>query len=900
MEKGTSLDGILLRLSSVRDRQLLKDYLEDRYRVIVPETTESLDAPFDLCILDGPCLKRLSETITARKASENGVFLPVLLVTTKKDIGMLTAGIWRTIDDVISSPVQKTELHARVEVLLRTRRISRELRVCKENQLQAIQRSLTESKELYKSMIACIPLATCSLDPQGNVLSWNPAAEPMFGWPAAEVIGKPLPITPPGKQAECQALMGRILAGESISGMELVRQRKDGSSLQCGLSGAPIRDHQGGIVGAMAAMEDITERKRTEAALSESENRFRSLFQNNHAVMLVIDPTDGAIVDANPAACAYYGWPYEVLTRQNIADINTLSPEQIKQEMTRARVNQRNHFEFRHRLAGGTVRDVEVYSGPIRLLERDLLYSIVFDITERKAAEQARLASEARFRLLVENAPDGIIVQTRGRFAYLNRVAVRIFGGAEAGELVGMPVVECFHPDHQEKVRERIRLLNQGKTPVPTLHEIVLRKDGTPVDIEASAVPMHYEGHDGALVFVRDISERIQAEKRHQVLEQQLQQAQKMEAVGRLAGGVAHDYNNILSVIIGCTELALGKVGPEDPLRDDLKQIYAAAGRSRDITRQLLAFARKETIAPEVLDLNAIIESTLKILRRLIGEDIDLAWLPGKGIWPVLMDPSQIDQMLANLCINARDAIADVGKITIETGVAVFDENYCGYHVGFTPGEFVMLSVSDDGCGMDRETIDKIFEPFFTTKGVGKGTGLGLATVFGIVKQNNGFINVYSEPGQGTTFKIYLPRQADHIAAKHAKPIQKAPMGKGETILVVEDETPILILIEKILTNLNYNILSAKTPSEALQTAMPWKGEIALLITDVIMPEMNGRDLAQQMLCHNPKIKCLFMSGYTADVIANKGVLDKGVKFIQKPFSYGDLAAKVRDVLDQD
>jgi len=501
--------------------------------------------------------------------------------------------------------------------------------------------------------------------------------------------------------------------------------------------------------------------------LRESEEKFRTFFQNHPAVKLIIDPDAGYIVEANEAAVKFYGWSMEQLRRMRIQDINTLSPEQVEMEMQKAGSRKRIHFEFRHRRADGSIRDVEVFSGWVAIKGKKLLHSIIHDITE------------------------------------------------------------------------------------------------------------------------------------HRKLEEQYRQAQKMEAVGRLAGGVAHDYNNILSVIIGYTELAMAKVGPADPLHDDLEQIYTAAGRSRDITRQLLAFARKELIAPEVIDLNASVQSLLRILRRLIGEDITLAWLPGSGLWPVLMDPSQLDQVLANLCVNARDAIADVGKITIETGTVTFDAAYCAEHAGFVPGDFVLLSVSDDGCGMDRETRDNIFEPFFTTKGIGQGTGLGLATVYGIVKQNNGFINVYSEPGEGTTFRIYLPRHAGDISEKRRQTAEITQKGSGETLLVVEDEISILKMAERILTNLNYTVLTAQTPSAALQLAEARAGEISLLLTDVVMPEMNGRELADKMQSLCPGIKCLYMSGYTANVIAHRGVLDKGFHFIQKPFSIKDLADKVRAALHE-
>ena len=392
--------------------------------------------------------------------------------------------------------------------------------------------------------------------------------------------------------------------------------------------------------------------------------------------------------------------------------------------------------------------------------------------------------------------------------------------------------------------------------------------------------------------FVEDITERKKTEE-------QLRQAQKMESVGRLAGGVAHDFNNMLGVILGHAEMIMEQMDSSQPFFNNLQEIQTAAQRSADLTRQLLAFARKQTISPKVLDLNKTVESILMMLRRLIGEDIDLAWLPGKKLWRINIDPSQIDQILANLCVNARDAISDTGKLTIETGTIVFDEVYCAQHEGFKPGEYILLAVSDNGCGMDTDTQNNIFEPFFTTKELGKGTGLGLATVYGIVKQNNGFINVYSEPDQGTTFKIYLPRHMGKTDQTREKKSVEPSVHGDETILLVEDEPAILNLTTMMLQRLGYTVLAASTPGETIRLAREHSGKIDLLMTDVVMPEMNGRDLAKKLLSLYPNLKRLFMSGYTANVIAHHGVLDEGVHFIQKPFSKKDLATIVKKVLEE-
>ncbi len=394
-----------------------------------------------------------------------------------------------------------------------------------------------------------------------------------------------------------------------------------------------------------------------------------------------------------------------------------------------------------------------------------------------------------------------------------------------------------------------------------------------------------------------DITELKRAREEQERLREQLAQSQKMESVGRLAGGVAHDFNNMLGVIIGHSELALDGMDPADPLFGTLHEIQAAAERSAALTRQLLAFARKQTVAPKVLDLNKTVLGMLLMLRRLIGEDVELAWLPGAGVRPVKMDPSQLDQVLANLCVNARDAISGGGRISIETGNVTSSNDCCDSDIDSVPRAYVTLTISDNGAGMDKETRAKIFEPFYTTKGLGKGTGLGLATVYGIVKQNAGFINVYSELGEGTTFRICLPAafEEEALPARSSNP---TAMSKGEeTILLVEDEVQLLELTKENLSRLGYTVLAADMPQEALRVAREYPGVIHLLLTDVVMPGMSGEDLRNELVVERPGIKCLFVSGYTADAITDRGILDPDVHFLQKPFSIDALSAKLREVL---
>gem|GEM_PF-1144513 len=391
---------------------------------------------------------------------------------------------------------------------------------------------------------------------------------------------------------------------------------------------------------------------------------------------------------------------------------------------------------------------------------------------------------------------------------------------------------------------------------------------------------------------------RREAEKERSRLEEHLQQVQKMESVGRLAGGVAHDFNNMLGVIIGYADLALLKMKPSDPLYQNVSEIQKAAERSAELTRQLLAFARKQTVTRAVVRPDRTVEGILVMLRRVLGEDVSLKWQPEAGVWPVKVDPSQMEQILVNLCVNARDAIDGTGVVTIQMGNVQVEEGACTAYPGVRAGTYVRLAVCDTGCGMDKETLSMIFEPFFTTKRTGKGTGLGLATVYGAVQQNSGHISVYSEPGVGSTFTVLLPRYEGEEAACHQQEQACAPRGGNETILLVEDEEAIRSVASQILSSQGYAVLSADSPKRALELAEARAGGISLLLTDVIMPEMNGRELAQELRSRYPGLKLLFMSGFTADVIANQGVIDEGVHFIQKPFSVHALSAKVREVID--
>jgi two-component system cell cycle sensor histidine kinase/response regulator CckA len=661
-----------------------------------------------------------------------------------------------------------------------------------------------------------------------------------------------------------------------------------------GVGNKPV-DYTDKDVEVVSFLSDVTwalvSRKQIEEARQDSEKRYRRLFESARDGILILDADTGKVIDVNPFLSQLLGLSYEVCMGKYLWELGQLKNIAPTKEAFK---NLQDNKYIRYddlplKTADDRTVEVEFVSNVYLVDHTKVIQCNIRDITERKQAE----AEHHRLISAIEQTGEMILItDPAGVIQYVNPAFERVTGYTR-----------------QEAIGQNPRLLKSGKQDqafYQHLWETISggqnfqgqmvnkRKDGTFFTEEATITP------------VRDAAGRIinYVAVKHDITEHlrvaaQLQQAQKMESVGRLAGGVAHDYNNMLSVILGYTELAMDKVKLSEPLYYDLKEILNAAKRSAAITRQLLAFARKQTIAPKVLDVNETVEGMLKMLRRLIGEDIDLAWMPESHLWPVKIDPSQIEQILANLCVNARDAIAGVGKVTIETHMVTFDKAYCDDHPGFVPGDFVLLEASDDGCGMDKETLGHLFEPFFTTKEVGQGTGLGLAMVFGIVKQNKGVINVYSEPGKGTTFKIYLPRHVGEAEAISAKPVTEMATSRGEMVLLVEDEAAIRKLGQVMLEKLGYQVLTADSPGEAMRIAGEHEDKIHLLITDVVMPEMNGRDLADQLQVLYPDMKALFMSGYTANVIAHRGVLEKNMQFIQKPFSLKDLGAIVRETLDQ-
>jgi PAS domain S-box-containing protein len=510
-----------------------------------------------------------------------------------------------------------------------------------------------------------------------------------------------------------------------------------------------------------------------------------------------------------------------------------------------------------------------------------------------RASQENLRRSELNFRSLVTNAPYGICrCDSSGKILDANPAFLQLLGMASPNELMGQHIFGLYAENDQWfALADFLR----SAQPFKGVTAEWKRRDGTTTVVRISGRSVT-NGGDGGLVFelfAEDVTER-------RILEQQLRQSQKMEAIGRLAGGIAHDFNNLLMVISGYSEFLLERLGAEPHLRGPAQEISGAAERASSLTRQLLAFSRKQMLAPRIVNLNDVATENIKMLTRMIGEDIDLVMVPGPNLWSVRADAGQIEQVIMNLAVNARDAMASGGKLTIETSNITLDEDYARFHTPLPAGDYVMVAISDTGEGMDNETQSHIFEPFFTTKGT-KGTGLGLSTVYGIIKQSGGYIWVHSELGRGTTFKIYLPRVAStgQAAAHVAAPVEYRKVEPGtETILLVEDEANLRYLARQYLEKQGYKVIEAADGAVAMQIAVAHDKMIHLLLTDVIMPGMNGRELAQRICEIRPNVKVLYMSGYTENVIGHDGMLDAGVRLLQKPFTLRDLKSKVREVLD--
>jgi PAS domain S-box-containing protein len=643
----------------------------------------------------------------------------------------------------------------------------------------------------------------------------------------------------------------------------------------------------------VAVYDDITEHKRAEKAMLASEARYRRLFESARDGILILDAETGMVVDVNPFLVQLLGHSREAFLEKKIWELGFFRDIVANQaNFTELQQKEYIHYEdMALETSDGRRIEVEFVSYLYLVNHQKVIQCNIRDIAERKQAEEALRESEARFQSLVEAAPEAIFVQSRGRFVYVNPAVVKLLGASGSQELLGTEFMERIAPEYREIAGERIRLQNETGNPAPLMEQEYLRPDGSRVTVETTAVPIRFKGRDSHLVFLRDVTARKQ-------MEAQYLQAQKMEAIGRLAGGVAHDFNNLLTVILGRSELLLMRHPSPDSDRHSLELIEETAKRAAALTRQLLQFSRQQVMRPRILNLNTIVTEMENMLRRLIGEDVELATDLSPNLGRVKADPTQLQQVIMNLAVNARDAMPDGGRLCIRTAPVELDIEYAKQHVGVTPGDYMMLSVSDTGCGMDKSTQARLFEPFFTTKEVGKGTGLGLPTAHGIVGQSGGHIAVYSELGRGTTFKVYLPsvQESGAPAPTSSATLRAVPSGE-ETVLLVEDEEVVRDLIRDTLTAQGYRVLTARNGKEALQMAAQAQGPIHLLLTDVVMPELGGPELAQRLVATRPDLQVMFMSGYASDAIGRRGVLDEGISFLEKPFTPSVLGHKVREVL---
>ncbi len=773
-----------------------------------------------------------------------------------------------------------------------------------------MEQELRENEKRFRSVLESLEkVAVQCYEPDGTITFWNRGSELIYGLSAQNALGHnilDLIHGPETREDERRLMDEALLNGDLPPAAEINLVNQNGQKLTI-FASRILAPRSGKAPEFFCFDVDITERKRSEEILEKSKKSYEAIYNASTDCIFIHDAKTGAIVDVNQSTIDVFGYTKAEIKTLNVGDFSVNEPPYTQKEamafILKSVTEGPQFFVWLSKRKSGELIWTENSLQYLELAGEQRVLVVARDITERKKAEEALRKSEDFRRAVFESSRIPVVVMDRltQRFLDCNPAAVTSYGFKSRLEVIGKMPADVSasiqyggEPSAELASRYIEQALKQGSIVFEWRHR---RPDGTEWDAEVHLLSFEAGGATMLQFSLVDITERKRSQEEKDSLQKQLSQAQKMESVGRLAGGVAHDFNNMLGVIMGYAELAQFKIGPDSPLCADLKEISRAAQRSADLTRQLLAFARKQTITPRVLDLNGTVDGMLKMLRRLVGENIEIAWQPGSGIGTVLIDPSQVDQILANLCVNARDAIVDTGRITIETGCATLDQDYCSRHSELIPGEYVLLSLSDDGCGMSPEIQAKIFEPFFTTKEAGKGTGLGLATVYGIVKQNNGSINVFSDQGHGTTFRIYLPCHTGKANSRPEEvdvPVQTAV---GETILLVEDEPFILEMTTQILEMLGYPVVTARTPEEAIRLTLEYKGQIDLLLTDVIMPAMNGRDLAIRIRAIYPGIRCLFMSGYTADIISRHGVLDKGVHFIQKPFLMKDLATRIRETL---
>ncbi|MDH3238072.1 MAG: PAS domain S-box protein [Deltaproteobacteria bacterium] len=762
-----------------------------------------------------------------------------------------------------------------------------------------VEKALRASNQALNTLIEASPLAIMALDREGIVTLWNPASEKMFGWTKEEAIGRLNPIVPEEKIAEFRGLREQALREGGFSGMKLTRQKKGGIPIDISLSTAPMRDAGGNITGIMSVMEDITERKKADDALKESEEKFRNIVSVSPIGISIYD-SSGQCVLANDSIAGMVGATLEQILEQNY---NTIESWKRTGLLENAQKAIREQQPIHHQIVTVTTfgRDVVLDCHHVPFGSGGLLF-MVQDISERKKAEEDLRQSEYILNKSQQVAIIGSYSFDIQKETWTSSATLDEIFGIDDSYLKDLPGwLARVVPEQKE---EMIAYLNnhviKGRNRFEKEYKILRYRDGETRSVfNIGELQFDESGNPTMLIgTILDITERKRIEEALRQSEEQLLQAQKMEAVGRLAGGVAHDFNNLLTAIRGYSDLLLHRLDACSPYRKDVEEIHKAGERASALTQQLLAFSRKQVLQPKVLDLNEVVAGMEEMAGRMIGENVDLITVLRPDLWSVKVDKGQIEQVVMNLVVNARDAIDGRGKITIETGNVYLDDDYVSLHSVVAPGAYVMLAVSDTGSGMDDETTARLFEPFFTTKEKGKGTGLGLSTVYGIVKQSDGYIWVYSEPNQGSVFKIYFPRHESPSAGEDPERLPAVAPRGHETILLVEDEVLVRVLVRDVLTGHGYTVLEAKDGAEAMGIAVSHRSPIHLMIADVVMPNMGGPEVAVSLAPLLRDMRVLFMSGYTDEAIAQRGILRPGTCFLQKPFRLDALLRKVREVLD--
>ena len=769
-----------------------------------------------------------------------------------------------------------------------------------------------QSYEELRALIDLTPIPISWADMEGNVLHVNQKFSALFGYTCEDIPtleawylrAYPDPAYRVQLIPAWQACVAEAIATRTeVPPMAAQITCKDGSTRDVAVNCAIVHDK------ILAVFNDLTEHKQREADLQSSENFLNAIIDGSPYPMWIADPV-GRLVRINPSCCRLLGIVKEdVLGRYNVFE-DRIVIEKGLVPLIRTAFEQGNVIRFDLEYEASHLKwlqtgpcpfvilDITMY--PIKNSDGTLKNVAVqhIDITERRLAEEALRKSEERFRGMAEQLLD-VLFQTdmEGVLTYLSPSVSRVMGW-NPEEMIGRHVVEFLQDDQKPEILRAFQEVLTSGVSVHNLGLTLKRKDGSVFFGEINGSQVVRDGNiTGVLGLIRDITEHKEAEAAREKLEGQLRQAQKMEAVGQLAGGIAHDFNNLLQVILGHLDLVRADMAPGSSNIAELDEISKAAERAADLTRQLLAFSRRQVIQPVNLYLNELVQGILNMVRRVIGEHIELRLITDNRLGTIRADRGQIEQVLMNLCVNARDAMPSGGTLTIETRNETIDNEYCHEHPWSIAGRYVLLSVSDTGCGMDSATLGQVFEPFFTTKGVGQGTGLGLATVYGIVKQHNGQIYVYSEPEKGSIFKIYLP-----LVESSPEELQKAPeepvAGGTEIILVAEDEEAVRNLIRRMLEAAGYTVLTAFDGEDALRVFEEHKDTIDMAIFDVIMPKLGGRDVMDRIQATHPKMRFLFSSGYSENAIHTNFVIKEGLRLISKPYSQTSLLRAVRETLD--